>query len=155
VRLPLSAILLLIAIPGIPTRMIAMPPAQKSHTFETTVRVSDTSGAYIPDANVLFAPLAADSSATPGSASFKTDHKGTVTAQLKPGTYTVSASAPGFKETRYQQVRLDKSLSLAITLQVATYSGPIIVNPVYPLVPVSRPLQELIPEIPYQLARRQ
>jgi hypothetical protein len=124
-----------------------LAPAPKSHTFAVTIRVTDASGAELPNASVLIAPLTVDSTTLPASASFNASQRGTITAELKPGTYAVSVSAPGFKSW-HQQVRLDKSLSLAITLQIPNYSGPIRVMPIDnpALVPKSTTLQELIPE---------
>ena len=78
--------------------------------------ISDSSGARIANANVVL------SSPEKGiTRAFKTDTEGNFSVALLPaGTYTLTASAPGFKTAKQQGITLDvgQSASHSITLIV-------------------------------------
>lgn len=131
-------------VPYAETLLIPSP----STPVRVTVRVADESGAVLPRAKVSITPFAANPSDKPNSAVLETSPRGIVTADLEPGTYTISIAAPGFKPTWYQHVRLYKSLSLAVTLHIADYYGPTQVIEVDRLQTTNVQLRELIPEKP-------
>jgi hypothetical protein len=121
--------------------------AQRSNTFLLTIKATDITGAWIPNATLSISQASAAASNAPKSIVLKTGHGGTVSAKLKPGIYNISVAASGFTTTWYQQVRLHKSLSLTVKLRVAPTFSPRVILQRPTLTPTSTPLRELIPEL--------
>ena len=127
--------------------LIAAPAAsaQAPTTFPVKIKVADASTAVIPNATISFAPDSESVSQARKPIVLKTGHNGTVTANLKPETYAVSVSAPGFISS-HLQVKINKSTSLTVELRVASSYSPLVIPQGPTLSTTSTPLRELIPE---------
>lgn len=123
--------------------------AQSSTSFPVTVRVTDISGANVPDARVTITPSPAFPSDGSSTISLITNRHGIVTAKLNPGIYTACIMSAGFRSWR-QQIKIERATSIAVTLEIAFISGPVVVNPTNDprLTPSNTIIHELIPELP-------
>jgi len=120
--------------------------AQTPATFPVKIKVADASTAVIPNATISIAQLQNPHRTARKRIVLKTGHNGTVTANLKPETYAVSVSAPGFMSS-HLQVKINKSTSLTVELRVASSFSPLVIPQDPTLSPTSTPLRELIPEL--------
>jgi hypothetical protein len=94
--------------------------------------VQDSSGAVIPNAEMVI-----KQTATGESRNTRTNAIGEFNATvLKPGDYSVTASAPGFKSNTLSNVtlRVDQTINLHITLEIGTSSETVEVTGSAPLV---------------------
>jgi hypothetical protein len=130
-----------------PDMSFAISPAQSPGAFRVAVQVSDTTGAGIPDARVTISPADALLSDKSDPIALKTNSQGIVTARLNSGTYVLSVGSPGFNYLR-QQIAIQKSTSLKVTLEIAQSASPRNIKEERDLfTPTSPQLHELIPEL--------
>lgn len=99
--------------------------AQQATAIFVTVRVSDPTGTAVPHAQVRIAP-------SPDNAKAETDDNGRLTLNLRPGAYSVTVSAPGFK---VWDQRIDvgmangqATLIIPVVLQAGDVSPPMAVS---------------------------
>jgi hypothetical protein len=112
-------------------------PAQGETTSAISGLVTDETGSGIPGADI-----AAVSEENGQKRSLKTDQAGRFAfPQLKPGTYTVEASAPQFRPQRKSAVAasLGNNQTVNFTLSVAALRGDITVNSEAPLLNTQNP----------------
>lgn len=123
-RLVSLVLFAIVAIGGVPLW------SQQAATRTVTIRVSDQTGARITGAEVHCVPV---SDSTP--AKMETDNQGNLSLDLKPGNYTVSVSAQGFKTAMQPVVVAPPAGDVAINevvsvkLQIGDVGSPV---PIYP-----------------------
>src|SRR5690348_13601134 len=102
-----------------------------AQTGRITGRVSDSSGAAIPDASVVVTQLSVNQQRTTQTSS---DGYYTV-PDLAPGSYSIAVNDKGFKPTTQTgiQLQVDQSLRLDFTLEVGTLNEQVVVEAQAPL----------------------
>jgi hypothetical protein len=105
--------------------------AQQATSRPVTITVHDQTGAGIAHAQINLVPAP-----DPPPAKMETDAEGHLRLNLKPGTYTVFVSAPGFKEAA-PQIEIaaadggaDTAQIVPVVLRIGDVSSP---TPVYPV----------------------
>ena len=103
---------------------LAANSQESAGTATVRIQVRDPGNDRIAGAQVSIAPLAAGTDSTQTA-----DATGTLTVQLPPGSYVLTAAFPGFrKTTKHINVQRGTEQTIEIVLEVGTSSGPIVVE---------------------------
>jgi hypothetical protein len=97
----------------------SQPVLAQQETAPITLKVTDQSGAVVPQTRIRIVPYDA-------TQKFLTGQNGTATVQLAPGRYTVFAKAPGFRTYKGEfEVSDLQEETVPVVLMVGSSSGPI------------------------------
>ena len=108
--------------------------AQQVAKGNLTIRVTDQTGAVVPGARIEI-----DLAKSEADSVLRTDNQGEFTCDLSAGPHTISVFSPDFFRWKTQiNIQGKTDQRLAATLEVAFYSGPMVVA-IYP---------SLFPELP-------